>query len=209
MSRKVREQFPGVLTPGLPPDHNVGVQQTLVLLGAAVPVVAGALVLRWHLRHPIGWLLVAQGALFFVMLAFEEPSSSHAGLIVDQLTMGSWVLLFLCLVLIAYLLPDGHAANRFWRWWVRIGLVGVLAFVVGAAGDRQGFADTHQGARLPVPWLPEPISGLLGVVGSCWLCCWSSAVSSRSGGDCAALGEMRGCNCSGWCGARSPSPSRC
>jgi two-component system NarL family sensor kinase len=141
------------------------VQQAVAFIGAAVPVVVGALVLRWHLRHPIGWLLVAQGALFFVMLAFDEPSTSRAGFIVDQLAMGSWVLLFLCLVLIAYLLPDGHAANRFWRWWVRIGLVGVLAFVVGAAGDRQGFADTHEGAGLPVAWLPEPVSGLLGVVG--------------------------------------------
>jgi hypothetical protein len=31
-----------------------------------------------------------------------------------------------------------------------IGLVGVVVFVVGAAGDRQGFADAHAGAALPV-----------------------------------------------------------
>jgi len=136
-----------------------------VLAGAAVPIVVGALVLRWRPRHPIGWLLVAHGALFFALLAFEGPSTSRAGLITDQLAMGSWVLLFLCLVLIAYLLPDGRTANRFWRWWVRIGLFGVVAFVVGAAGDRQGFADAHDGAGLPLPWLPEPVSGLLGVVG--------------------------------------------
>lgn len=140
-------------------------QHALVLFGAAVPVVVGGLVLRWHLRHPIGWLLVAHGVNFFVMLTFDEQSTSHAGLIADQLTMGAWVFLFLCLVLIAYLLPDGHAANRFWRWWVRVGLVGVLAFIVGAAGDRQEFADTHEGAGLPLPWLPEPVSGLIGVVG--------------------------------------------
>ncbi|MFG2040445.1 sensor histidine kinase [Dactylosporangium sp. NPDC048998] len=140
-------------------------QHALVLLGAAVPVVVGALVLRSRAGHPIGWLLVAHGALFFVTLTLDEPATFHAGLIVDQLTMGAWVLLFLCLVLIAYLLPDGRAANGFWRWWVRIGLVGVLAFVIGAAGDRQGFAETHSGAGLPVPWLPEPVSGFLGVVG--------------------------------------------
>lgn len=153
-----------MLTPSVAAHENVDVLLALVV-GAAVPVVVGALVLRWHLRQPIGWLLVVHGALFFVILAFDEPGTSRAGLIVDQLTMGSWVLLFLCLVLIAFLLPDGRTANRLWRWWVRIGLIGVLAFVVGAAGDGQGFADTHGGAGLPVPWLPEPVSGLLGVVG--------------------------------------------
>jgi two-component system, NarL family, sensor kinase len=136
-----------------------------LVIGAAVPISVGALVLRWRRRHPIGWLLVAHGVLFFAILAFDEPGTTRAGLIVDQLTMGAWVLLFLCLVLIAFLLPDGRTANRLWRWWVRIGLIGVLAFVVGAAGDRQGFADAHGGAGLPVPWLPEPVSGLFGVVG--------------------------------------------
>jgi len=161
----IREPFPGVLAPGLPGPQNVGVRHALVVLGAAVPVVVGALVLRWHPRHPVGWLLVTHGVLFFVMLTFDGPASSPAGLVVDQLTMGAWVLLFLCLVLIAYLLPDGHTANRFWRWWVRIGLVGAVAFAAGAAGDRQGFADTHGGAGPPLRWLPEAVSGLLGAVG--------------------------------------------
>jgi signal transduction histidine kinase len=141
------------------------VQHALVVVGAAVPVVVGGLVLRWRPRHPVGWLLVAHGLLFFVMLTFDEPATSHAGRVVDQFSMGSWVLLFLCLVLIAYLLPDGRLANRFWRWWVRVGLAGVLLFVVAAAGDGQGFAAAHGGAALPVPWLPEPLSGLLGLTG--------------------------------------------
>ncbi|WP_433225671.1 histidine kinase [Microtetraspora malaysiensis] len=140
-------------------------QQAFVALAAAVPVLVGALVLRRRPRHPVGRLLVAHGVLFFVLLTFDEPSTSRTGLIVDQLTMGAWVGLFLCLVIIAYLLPDGRTANPLWRWWVRVGLLGVLLFVVGAAGDRQGFADAHAGAALPVPWLPEPVSGLLGVVG--------------------------------------------
>jgi two-component system NarL family sensor kinase len=154
-----------VVTPGDRSRQNVGVQPALVILGAAVPIVVGGLVLRWHRRHPIGWLLVAHGVFFLVTLIFDEPGTSRTGLIIDQLTMGAWVLLFLCLVLIAYLLPDGRTANRFWRWWVRIGLVGVMAFVVGAAGDRQGFADNHARAALPLPWLPEQVSGFLGFVG--------------------------------------------
>jgi two-component system NarL family sensor kinase len=157
--------FPGRADIGSAARQTGRVQHAFLLLCAAVPVVVGLLVLRWHLRHLIGWLLVAHGVLFFVLLAFDQPATSRAGLVVDQLAMGSWVLLFLCLVLAAYLLPDGHAANRFWRWWMRIGLIGVVVFFVGAAGDRQEFADAHEGARLPVPWLPESVSGLLGLVG--------------------------------------------
>jgi two-component system NarL family sensor kinase len=139
-------------------------QSVLVFLGAAVAIAVGVLVLRRKPRHPVGWLLIAHGA-FFVTLAFNGTSSTHAGLIVDQLTMGAWVFLFLFLVLIAYLLPDGHLANRFWRRWVTVGLAGVVLFVVGAAGDTQGFANSHHGARLPVPWLPATVSGILGAVG--------------------------------------------
>ncbi|WP_460492314.1 hypothetical protein [Dactylosporangium cerinum] len=140
-------------------------QLTLVVLGAAVPILVGGLVLRWRPRHPVGWLLVAHGISFFAVLTFDEPRTSRAGRVADQFGMGTWVLLFLWLVVIAYLLPDGRTANRFWRWWLRAGLVGVAVFVVGAAGDREGFAETHDGAALPVPWLPEPWSGLLGLTG--------------------------------------------
>jgi two-component system, NarL family, sensor kinase len=140
------------------------VQVLIAVIGAAAAVAVGVLVLARKPRHPVGWLLVAHGA-FFVTLAFNGTSSSHAGLVFDQLTAGWWVFLFLFLVLIAYLLPDGHLANPFWRRWVRVGLVGVVFFVVGAAGDRQGFADSHHGARPPVPWLPEAVSGILGGVG--------------------------------------------
>jgi two-component system, NarL family, sensor kinase len=140
------------------------VQIVIAIVGAAVAVAVGVLVLARKPRHLVGWLLVAHGA-FFVTLAFNGTSSSHAGLVFDQLAAGWWVFLFLFLVLIAYLLPDGHLENPFWRRWVRAGLVGVVCFVVGAAGDRQSFADSHHGARPPVPWLPEAVSGILGGVG--------------------------------------------
>jgi two-component system NarL family sensor kinase len=141
-----------------------GMQAVIAYLGAVVSIAVGVLVLVRRPRHPVGWLLVAHG-LFFGTLAFSGSSSSHTGLIFDQLTQGIWVFLFLFLVLIAYLLPDGHLANRFWRRWVSAGLVGIVLFVVGAAGDASGFASSHHGARLPVRWLPETVSGLLGVVG--------------------------------------------
>ncbi len=139
-------------------------QVVVACLGAVTSIAVGALVLVHRPRHPVGWLLVAHG-LFFGTLALSGSSATHTGLVFDQLTQGIWVLLFLFLVLVAYLLPDGHLANRFWRRWVSVGLVGVALFMVGAAGDAQGFASSHHGARLPVPWLPEGISGLFGAVG--------------------------------------------
>ena len=137
-------------------------QVVIAIVGAAVAVAVGVLVLARKPRHLVGWLLVAHG-VFFVTLVFNGTSTSHAGLVFDQLTAGWWVFLFL--VLIAYLLPDGHLENLFWRRWVRVGLVGVVFFVVGAAGDRQGFAESHHGTRAPVPWVPEAVSGILGGVG--------------------------------------------
>ena len=139
-------------------------QTVLAFVGAAVAIAVGVLVVTRKPRHPVGWLLVAHGA-FFVTLAFDGTSTSHTGLILDQLSAGAWVFLFLFLVLIAYLLPDGHLETRFWRRWVRAGLVGVVLFVVGAAGDRKGFADSHHGAPLPLHWLPEGVSGLFGGIG--------------------------------------------
>ena len=136
----------------------------LALGAAAVPMGVGMLVLRARQRR-IGWLLVAHGACFGAFLAFGEESADGPGAVVDQLGAGSWVFLFLWLVLIAYLLPDGHAASRFWRRWMQAGLVGVVLFLVGAAGDTESFRDAHHGADLPLRWLPEPVSGVLGVTG--------------------------------------------
>ncbi|WP_433065354.1 sensor histidine kinase [Dactylosporangium sp. CS-033363] len=140
-------------------------QPVLVAAGAAVPIVIGALVVRGRARHPAGWLLIAHGVAFFALLAFPGTATTPAGRVADQLGQGLWVLLFVFLVLVAYLLPDGRFGSRFWRWWVRVGLAGVVAFVVGAAGDREGYADGHAGAAPPLPWLPAPVSGLLGVAG--------------------------------------------
>src|SRR3954451_18331133 len=53
VSRETREPFPGVLTPGSPGPQNGGVQHVIALLGGVVPVVVGALILRWHPRYAI------------------------------------------------------------------------------------------------------------------------------------------------------------
>ena len=69
------------------------------------------------------------------------------------------------LVLIAYLLPDGHAASSRQRTWIRLGLVGNVVFWVGAAGDPSLFEPDP----LPVAWLPTGVSSGVGVVGLIWV----------------------------------------
>jgi two-component system NarL family sensor kinase len=137
----------------------------VIALGvAAVSVLVGLLVLRAH-QTRIGLLLVAHGVCFGALLSFAGESTSRSGMVVDQLAAGCWVLLFLWLSLIGYLVPDGHTLSPRWRRWMRLGLVGVVAFLVGSAGDVGGFREAHHGADPPLPWLPAPVSGLLGVIG--------------------------------------------
>jgi signal transduction histidine kinase len=133
---------------------------------AVLPVALGVLVLRRSAQHRVGWLLVAHGLSVGLLLGpWAGTGTGRAARVVDQLGQGSWVLLFVWLVLIAYLLPDGRLASPRWRLVVRAGLAGVVLFVVGAAGDRSGFEDAHHGSAPPLRWLPAPVSDVLGVAG--------------------------------------------
>ncbi len=141
--------------------------QLLVGLAAGLASVAlGLLVWRRGGERRIGLLLMAHGVTVAVFLSVpERASTSRAGMTVDQLTQGSWVFLFLWLVLVAYLLPDGHTVSKRWRTWIAVGLVGVVLLHVGAAGDRASFSDAHESQPLPLQWLPETVSTVLGLVG--------------------------------------------
>ena len=164
MSRLVREAFPGTYRSGLVRSTLSRVNPVLALAAATLAVLVGVLVLRAH-QTRIGWLLVVHGVSFGALLTFSAPATGGATLAVDQVASGSWVFLFVWLAVIAYLLPDGHTASRVWRRWVIGGLIGVLLFLVGAAGDAEGFRADHEGADPPLPWLPGPVSGVLGMLG--------------------------------------------
>lgn len=155
----------------------------LVALATAVPIALGLLIVSRGAQRRIGWLLVAHGTSVGLLLGSPAaPSSSRAGMVTDQLTQGIWILLFLWLVLIAYLLPDGQVASRLWRRWLRAGLGGAAVFVVGAAGDASGFRGAHGGKAPPVPWLPEQVADGLGLLGLALvvLLFFGSALSVRS-----------------------------
>ena len=138
----------------------------VVVLGAAtVSVLVGTVVLVRPAPRRIGWLLVAHGVCFGTVLIDEGTGTSRAATAADQLASGAWVFLFLWLVLVAYLVPDGHSASPGWRRFMLVGLAGVAAFLVGSAGDATGFREAHGGTDPPLTWLPTPVSAVLGVVG--------------------------------------------
>ena len=188
-SRPDREQFPGVLTREARAPQTVVMQLLVALIAGLASLVLGLLVIFRGGQRRIGWLLVAHGVTVGVFLGIpQSPSTSRAGMVIDQLTQGSWVFLFLWLVLIAYLLPTGRMASKCWRRGVRVGLVCVVVFQVGAAGDRAMFAGAHDSHPLPLPWLPEPVSGVLGVIGlllvvllvfGSFVCLWLRLRSSK------------------------------
>lgn len=165
MSRPTREEFPGTIPPDSCRLHTGRMDDVAVFLASGVAVLVGFMVLLGSAQRRIGWLLVAQGVCFGALLLSEGASTTRRAMVVDQLASGSWVFLFIWLVVIAYLVPDGHALSPRWRHWMTCGLAGVVAFLVGSAGDVTGFRETHDGRDPPLPWLPEPVSAVLGVAG--------------------------------------------
>ena len=141
-------------------------------LGAGIPLALGLLVVCWSSQRVIGWLLVAHGVSVGLLLGgWQNWAGVSAALMLDQLAQGSWVFLFLWLVLVAYLVPDGRLPSRRWRRWVWAGLTGVVLFLAGAAGDVDSFRQEHNGLAPPLRWLPAGVSEVLGVVGLALVVC--------------------------------------
>lgn len=137
-----------------------------VAVGAGVPVALGILLALRSTQARIAWLLLAHGASVGLLLgASQVTGTGTTALALDQLAQGGWVFLSLWLVLVAYLVPDGHLLSARWRLWVGAGLVGVVLFLVGAAGDADSFRQEHPRQNPPLGALPEPLADVLGVVG--------------------------------------------
>ena len=109
----------------------------LANLGCAL---MGALIVRRHPRHPIGWLLCA-ASLLSVTLAAEaygiwalgggDPGTETWG----HLALWAGPLLgwpaFAALVLVFLIAPDGHLPSPRWRWAVWVTVAGVVLHTLG------------------------------------------------------------------------------
>jgi len=137
-----------------------------VVFAVLAPGVVGTLVVRQHPRNMVGWLLAAHSFFIGVVLTGDTGrATSTAGQALDQATQGIWVLLYLCLVLVAYLFPNGHFLSRAWRRWVLACLAGYFSFILGAAWDRSSFDDLYPGADSPL-WSPSAlVAGIVGLGG--------------------------------------------
>ena len=208
VSRLVREQFPGTC------PRRVARLQTrhmnpVVALGS--PPLSLARRTRWCCCARTSaasagcWWLTASASAPARQPGHAAPA--EPGMVVDQLAAGSWVFLFLWLVLIAYLLPDGHTLSPGWRRWMLVGLVGVAAFLVGAAGDAERVPGGPR-RRRPAAVLAAGTGLRPSSAWSAWCspCCCSSAPCSRSAPGCAGPPATPGCSCCGWSGERPACP---
>ena len=124
------------------------------------------LILRRHPRHPIGWLLAVHPFfLAFGMTTPPVPADASATRVVTQLTSGAWVFLYICLVLIGYLFPDGRFLSPRWRRWVWTCVGGYAAFLVGAATSLDDYQLAYPGEQPPLPLPPLWVSEVLGLGG--------------------------------------------
>jgi two-component system NarL family sensor kinase len=137
-----------------------------VAVAVVTPGVVGLLILRSRQGHVVAWLLLAHAALVgFAMATPPEEPHGTLGLSLGQVTQGAWVGLYVCLVLIGYLFPDGRALSPRWRTWVIVCMSGYAAFVVGAATSTSGFHDFYPDRDPPLPVLPSAVGGVLSLGG--------------------------------------------
>ena len=128
----------------------------------AFPIV-GALIASRHPKNPVGWICLAVG-LFWMLIVFGTsiPSPVAHSVTIDALTQATWVppigLLGIYLIL---LFPDGKLPSRRWRplAWLS-GVVMVLASLGVTFGP--GPLEGHPGVRNPfglegVPWVATAV----------------------------------------------------
>ena len=144
----------------------VGYQGWSSALFCAVVVVTGSvalLILRRHPTHRIGWLLALQSC-FVCVVAPGDTANDRWELVLGQLLQGSWVLMLVCPVVIAYVFPSGRAPSRRWLTWIAVFLTAYAVFMVAAANDRSGFVEAFPGHEPPLPTLDGPLVGIVGLV---------------------------------------------
>ena len=126
---------------GMPSDEGFLVDMIIVLWMGSLGAV-GALVAARRPENPIGWLLLTS-ALLITLSFFADAYASyslqlgHGPLPFDQfmawLTLWVTVPGFGAFMFVFLLFPNGRLPSHLWRWVVRLGVVGLVALVLGLA----------------------------------------------------------------------------
>jgi signal transduction histidine kinase len=143
--------------PGM--SHSDRTGDWLVIGIVAAFALSGAALIRLRPRNLIGWLLLACGVLQAVQTSLEaygaraltDPDGSLPfGLFAMWVASWTWLpALLLPVLVLPPLYPTGRPASRFWRWHIRVSLVGIGLLVVTAATTQGALDDTVRSARLP------------------------------------------------------------
>lgn len=126
--------------------------------------VVGALIASQHPRNPVGWLFAALGllsALTETLFSYATMSAEGSGPVSGTVTAAAWVSawagepVFVLLVLLLLLFPDGHFVSRRWRHVGSVAVALLVVWVLAAALAPGPLRDT--------PGVDNPVG--LGVAG--------------------------------------------
>jgi two-component system, NarL family, sensor kinase len=144
---------------------NLGIH-ALIACETLTSATVGWLIVRRHPRHVVGWLLLAHAIFVSAVLSGDGPPRSRATVVITQLGMGNWVLLYVCLALIGYLFPNGRFLSPRWRRFVLACLAGHALFLIAAAFDVSSFREDYPGVAPQIPGAQTfaNIGGLVGLL---------------------------------------------
>jgi hypothetical protein len=127
-----------------------------VTVGMLLLVIVGALITERRPRNPVGWLLLAAGAILILALLGSGYAFRAAGM--PGAAIGNWVGRWLVVstwVLVGFitlLFPDGRLPSRRWVWFARsFAVLGVVYITVAAV---EAWPQRHEVRRDLADMLP-------------------------------------------------------
>jgi len=142
----------------------------------------GLLVATRRRGHPIGWLLLANGAVLAAMgfgtgyaeyAVLGHPGSLPGGSWAILLSDRAWPLLFASVTAIGWVFPDGRLPSPRWRpWALGAGLSYAVVTVCTLLADEPYSAPFTDVTTRPLPQLPDAVTGVplaiaaLGAIGA-------------------------------------------
>ena len=134
-----------------------------------VPIAFGLLVATRRPGHPIGWLLLADGAVLALM-GFADayarysvlghpgalPGGAWAVVVADR----AWPMLFVGATAIAWVFPDGRLPSPRWRTWAIGAALSYAGLIVCTVLEDEPFSDPFAAVARPLPDVPMSVIGV-------------------------------------------------